>query len=98
MNKQDSQNSEEYSDSGLLQVPITCRYAIYKGSQSQHCCFDFTVVDTTKPTIINGIHFKWSDGQYQYEAICECFFIEDAERICSALNAQLVPRTIESLS
>lgn len=63
------------------------RYAIYEGSQSGHCCFDATVVDTTKPHIIGGKHYKGSDGQYHYETVCECFDREDAERICAALNA-----------
>jgi hypothetical protein len=65
------------------------RYAVYKGSQSAHCCFEATVVDTTKPDIIGGKHYRDSDergGQYHYEAICECFEMADAERICAALN------------
>ena len=66
------------------------RYAIYKGSQSGHCCFEATVVDTTKPKIIGGKHYRDSEesgGQYHYEAVCECFDMVDAERICAALNA-----------
>lgn len=65
------------------------RYAIYKGSQSAHCCFEATVVDTTKPDIIGGEHYKDSgpNGQYHYEAVCECFSVEDAELVCRALNA-----------
>lgn len=65
------------------------RYAIYNGSQSAHCCFEATVVDTTKPDIICGEHYKDSgpDGQYHYEAVCECFSVEDAELVCKALNA-----------
>lgn len=67
------------------------RYAIYEGSQSLHCCFEATVVDTTKPEIIGGKHYKGRDGQYHYEAVCECFDREDAERICAALNATVSP-------
>lgn len=65
------------------------RYQIYKGSQSAHCCFDATVVDTTKPHIIDGEHYKdpGADGQYHYGVMCECFRAEDAEMICDALNA-----------
>lgn len=63
------------------------RYAIYKGSQSAHCCFDATVVDTTKPHIIGSVHYRGSDGQFHYEAVCECFSVEDAELVCKALNA-----------
>jgi len=64
------------------------RYTIYKGSQSWHCCFAATVVDTTKPEIRGGEHYKDQTGQLQYESVCECFTIEDAERIADALNAQ----------
>lgn len=58
------------------------RYKLVKGSQSAHCCFDFTVVDTTRPVMIHGEHY---DGQF--EPLCECFEKEDAERIVAALNA-----------
>jgi len=63
------------------------RYAIYKGSQSAHCCFDATVVDTTKPTMIGDKHYQGMDGQFYYETVCECFSEEDAELVCKALNA-----------
>jgi hypothetical protein len=57
-------------------------YEARVGSQSAHCCFEATVVDTRKPHLI---------GQTQYkdhcEAVCECFEIEDAQRIAAALNA-----------
>jgi hypothetical protein len=71
------------------------RYQIYKGSQSSHCCFDATVVDTTKPDIIGGEHYKGSDGQYHYDIVCECFSIEDAEKIRDALNS-LENATVEA--
>lgn len=58
------------------------RFKVVKGSQSAHCCFDYTVVDTTKPVMIGGKHFE-----KQYEEVCECFERADAELICSALNA-----------
>ena len=62
------------------------RYAIYRGSQSAHCCFEATVVDTTKPDMIGGEHYQGSDGQFHHEAVCECFSEEDAELVCRALN------------
>ena len=62
------------------------RYQIYNGSQSGHCCFEATVIDKTKPEIINGKHWKDDSGQYHYANICECFSLEDAEMICQALN------------
>lgn len=57
------------------------RYKIIKGSQSAHCCFDWTIVDTTRPVIIGG---KQYEGQF--EAVCECFQEEDAKLIAKALN------------
>lgn len=63
------------------------RYQIFNGSQSAHCCFVATVVDTTEPEIIGGQHYKGSDGQLHYETVCECFSMEDAQLICDALNA-----------
>lgn len=68
------------------------RYAIYKGSQSAHCCFKATVVDTTKPDMIGGEHYSDDEEnehgkQFHYDAVCECFTEEDAELVCMALNA-----------
>lgn len=57
------------------------RYKVIEGSQSGHCCFQFTVVDTQNPTLIHGEHYKG-----QYEAICECFDEDDAKIIVGALN------------
>ena len=62
------------------------RYQIYNGSQSWHCCFEYTVIDTTKPKTIGDEHYKDQTGQYQYEAVCECFEKEHAQLICNALN------------
>lgn len=63
------------------------RYKIFNGSKSVHCCFDATVMDTTKPEIIGGEHYAGRDGQLHYETVCECFSLEDAQLICDALNA-----------
>lgn len=63
------------------------RYAIYNGSITAHCCFKFTVVDTTKPEIIDGKHYS-DEGGPHYEAVCECFTRESAELVCAALNAK----------
>lgn len=48
------------------------RYEVREGSESCHCCFEATVVDTTKPD----------------EIICECFSIEYAKKIAEALNKE----------
>jgi hypothetical protein len=58
------------------------QYKVVDGSQSCHCCFSETVVDTTKPAMIGGKHYE-----SQYEAVCECFEADDAKLICDALNA-----------
>ncbi|RQU14209.1 hypothetical protein DF152_17245 [Burkholderia cenocepacia] len=60
---------------------MTVRYKVIDRSQSGHCCFAATVVDTTKPTMIGGKHYNG-----EYEQICECFDYGDAERIAAALN------------
>lgn len=57
------------------------RYKIVEDSQSWHCCFSYTVVDTTKPVMIGGKHFR-----DQFEEVCECFEEDDARMICDALN------------
>lgn len=52
------------------------RFKVIEGSESAHCCFAATVVDTTKPSMVDG-----------FETICECFDLADAEIVCAALNA-----------
>lgn len=52
------------------------RYQIVEESQSAHCCFRYTVIDTTQ-----------ADDFHPHRAICECFGREEAELIASALNA-----------
>lgn len=58
------------------------RFKVVDGSQSCHCCFVCTVVDTTKPVMIG-------DHQYrnQFDPVCECFSDEEAAMICNALNS-----------
>lgn len=58
------------------------RYKIVDESQSVHCCFRKTVVDTTRPVMIHGAHH---DGKY--EPMCECIDEEAAPVICDAINA-----------
>lgn len=57
------------------------RYTVVNESQSCHCCFKYTVVDTNDPVILNGKHYN-----NRYEPMCETFTKEDAELICAALN------------
>lgn len=51
------------------------RYKVIKGSESGHCCFEATVVDTHVQTL--G-HDDW---------VCECFDLPRAHQIAEALNA-----------
>lgn len=64
------------------------RYQSIDKSQSGHCCFEATVVDTTKPEIVNGEHYRDREGRFRYEIVCECFSMKDAQLICDALNAK----------
>ena len=61
----------------------TERFKVVDGSQSGHCCFKATVVDTTKPVMIRGVHFK-----NQFEVVCETFDFRDAIYVAKALNAK----------
>lgn len=64
------------------------RYSVREGSQSVHCCFAATVVDTERPDLLgDGTQYRNAAGELQYESICECFTIADARLICAALNA-----------
>jgi len=60
------------------------RYKAIEGSQSSHCCFTATVIDATKRVMAaDGRELDW------FESVCECWSIDDAERIASALNATI---------
>jgi hypothetical protein len=51
-----------------------------EGSQTAHCCFEATVVDTTQPNTAYPERFR---------EICECFSLEEAQFIADALNARV---------
>ncbi|MNL08041.1 hypothetical protein D3C87_1287450 [compost metagenome] len=53
------------------------RYQVVDGSESAHCCFEATVVDTHTPHPVYRDQHAW---------VCECFERVDAEKIASALN------------
>ena len=55
------------------------RYKVVKGSESQHCCFNYTVVDTHKVEDAGG-------GAFYFETVCECFKEKYATIVCNALN------------
>jgi len=60
-------------------------YQVVPESLSCHCCFKYTVVDTTR---------AWMDDrpaeEGNYYQLCECFFKEDADHIVRALNYEVV--------
>lgn len=58
------------------------RFKIVEGSQSGHCCFGLTIVDTTRPKMIGGKQYR-----DEFESVCECFEDVDASMIVAALNA-----------
>ncbi|WYA78875.1 hypothetical protein [Pseudomonas phage Jack] len=58
------------------------RYKVLVGSQSGHCCFDYTVVDTLKPHPVYA-------SQGLFYAICETFSEEEAQAVARALNAAI---------
>lgn len=62
------------------------RYVVVSGSETAHCCFEATVVDTARPRVIGGKPFA-PNGAQRYENVCECLDVEDAEMIANALNA-----------
>lgn len=57
------------------------RYKIVEGSESAHCCFDVTIVDTSRPESLT----KEVSTPYYYN-MAECFYKEDAVLIVNALN------------
>ena len=57
------------------------RYKIRQGSQSAHCCFAFTIVDSENPE-----GFVDQYGYRHYDVICEAFEQSEAELVCAALN------------
>lgn len=65
---------------------MTDRYIVFEKSQSGHCCFQATVVDMLRP------EYNDSSGKLLwYNSVCECFEIDDANRIAAALNAAVGP-------
>lgn len=54
------------------------RYQVVPDSVSSHCCFRATVIDSKSPS-------KFYPGLY--ETVCECFSLEDANKVADALNA-----------
>lgn len=64
------------------------RYRVAPYSQSYHCCFEATVLDTHQPEIIGTEHYRSTDGYLHYVPMCECFATEDAVKIAESLNSK----------
>lgn len=67
------------------------RYKVVEGSQSAHCCFEATVVDTTRPVFFESgkpmMRYNGDHQEQEFEIVCECLSVKDAELVCNALNA-----------
>ena len=61
------------------------RYQIRRGSQSSHCCFVATVVDTY--AVIGYGRAKSGRNYHLYETVAEFFDRSMARLTCNALNA-----------
>ncbi len=62
------------------------RFKIQKGSASGHpCCFDYTVIDTSRPFMVHGEQYV-DNGVPQFHSACECTEESYAQMICKALN------------
>lgn len=57
------------------------RYVVKKGSNSGHCCFVYSVMDSFRKVIERA-----DGGKDSPEAVCECFYEKEANMIADALN------------
>lgn len=70
-------------DKPEIAAPHGARYFALKGSGSNHCCFDGTVYDREDEE-------RGADGNFiSFGIVCECFDMETAERVATALNASI---------
>ncbi|GEM_PF-4731395 len=68
-------------------MDVSMRFSVVKGSQSAHCCFYWTVVDTEQPVI---------DSPGEFAQVCECFEEADARLLANLLNLSLRPSSAEA--
>lgn len=66
---------------------MTQRYIVQSGSDSGHCCFEASVVDTTRPTMFGAEHYH-RNGIPSYHCVCECFEEREAQNIAYTLNKE----------
>jgi len=60
-------------------------YKVVEGSHSGHCCFEASVLDMSKPKY-HCDDVNMERDPIDYECVCECFSIEDANLICEILR------------
>lgn len=70
-------------DESLAHDSKKVRFIVIKGSESAHCCFQATVIDTKEGKVIHSEGYELNYWDY---TVCETFSIEDAIMICDALN------------
>jgi len=58
------------------------RYKIVEGSDSGHCCFECSILDTYRKEA-----YTKADGSPYYVCVAECFYKEDAVNIVNTLNS-----------
>jgi hypothetical protein len=58
------------------------RFIIINKSLSAHCCFCYTIVDTS----YGREDFGKVEDDYWKETVCECFEENHAKDVCDALN------------
>lgn len=62
------------------------RYRVTEESETGHCCFEASVLDTSAPDPRrDGSIIKES-----FDVVCECFTVEAAQKIAAALNGVVV--------
>jgi len=62
------------------------RFIVAEGSGSGHCCFKYSIFDTSKPRYDGDDNLMVIDGKQVYKDYCECWGREEAEEIAIALN------------
>jgi len=78
---------------------MSARYQVLKGSQSGHCCFSFSVIDTERAAPVPNLPDFHMGEPRVYLTVCECTEENEARLICEAMNHSHVkiPPSVEIL-
>lgn len=71
---------KDHQQEFLRTMPHEPRYQVMPWSESGHCCFGSTVVDTTSLEVLDTGYILVN------RIVCECFEHDDAVRIAEELN------------